>query len=131
MCMFGLCVVCVCAHVSVGACRARGIRSHWQAWAAQHGCWKLNLSPLEEQYIFLTVEPSFQLPSIAHPKHKSKHFNVPNEIYVFWISICWTSIFFKIYRNKILIIRYFETSIFSLKLYFHSYIRTGFYLNIV
>lgn len=38
----------------IPCCRYRQLR------AAQHGCWELNLSPLQDQYILLTTVPSFQ-----------------------------------------------------------------------
>lgn len=35
-------------------------RSYGWLWDTSHGCWKWNLGPLEEQWMFLTGEPSFQ-----------------------------------------------------------------------
>lgn len=35
-------------------------QSYRQLWATKHGCWGLNLRPLEEEQEFLTAEPSPQ-----------------------------------------------------------------------
>lgn len=35
---------------------------HTDSCEQQYGCWKLNPGPLEEQPVFLTTEPSLQIP---------------------------------------------------------------------
>lgn len=41
--------------------RGSHIPWNWQVVEPLRGCWELNTSPLEEQYILLTSEPSLQL----------------------------------------------------------------------
>ena len=71
LCLFCVCVclhACLCTMYAPGAHRVQkeGVRSPGtgitDGCEPPHGCWKLNLGPLEEQPVFLTSEPSLQSP---------------------------------------------------------------------
>lgn len=75
--------LCACVSAMPMAFRRSGqipkIGSHRWLWATPCGCWELNPSPLEKQYVILTTEPSPQPLEGTFLKLSSQGFDVMHQ----------------------------------------------------